>query len=84
MTVGVEVRLFSRSGCHLCEEVAQLLESMVREHGHLLVVVDVDTDPVLASRYGERVPVIQVENVDYDPPIAWPSVRIALREVQVE
>ncbi|HUQ74805.1 MAG TPA: glutaredoxin family protein [Burkholderiales bacterium] len=48
------LRLYGRRYCHLCEEMAQAL----RERGVAFVEIDVDSDPALEERYGERVPVL--------------------------
>jgi len=56
----VVVTLYTREGCHLCEEA----RARIREGGHGLAyrldVVDVDSDPDLARRFGEEVPVVFV------------------------
>lgn len=50
--------VYGREHCHLCQDmIAALRESQARLHFHLKVV-DVDSDAALASRYGERVPVL--------------------------
>jgi glutaredoxin len=52
-----QVVLYSRQGCHLCDDAAALL----RRHGLDFEVVDVDTDPVLRARYNECVPVVNID-----------------------
>lgn len=52
--------LYTRHGCHLCEEAHGRLQDAQRRHGFHLELVDVDHDPDLAARYGELVPVIAV------------------------
>ena len=52
------LRLLSRPGCHLCEEMKGVVEPLVRALGGTLDVVDVDSDPVLAERWGDEVPVL--------------------------
>jgi len=50
--------LYSRSYCHLCDELFDALEPW-RGTGEIAVtVVDVDSDPALDRRFGERVPVL--------------------------
>ena len=50
--------VYSRQGCHLCEELIESLLPLVR--GRLDVeVIDVDTSAVLRETYGERVPVLE-------------------------
>ena len=50
--------LYSRSYCHLCEEMLAALADLRSEFGFALEVVDVDTDPVLAQRFDTLVPVL--------------------------
>lgn len=50
--------LYSRRGCHLCEEMILDLELARRGRDWTFDVVDVDGDAALAARYGERVPVL--------------------------
>lgn len=53
-----ELTLYTRSGCHLCEEMKSALTPMLREFSLALREVDVDSDPALTTRFGEEVPVL--------------------------
>lgn len=57
----MELTLYTRGGCHLCEEMKAQLEPLVREFGVELREVDVDTDAMLAGRFGEEVPVLLLD-----------------------
>ncbi|MFO1314784.1 MAG: glutaredoxin family protein [Burkholderiales bacterium] len=50
--------LLTRSYCHLCDEMRDALDRIARRHGVAVAVLDVDADPALEARYGERVPVL--------------------------
>lgn len=50
--------LISRTCCHLCDEMEEALLPLLEELGVELHVVDVDSDPLLESVYGELVPVL--------------------------
>ena len=50
--------LYSRSYCHLCDDMKEALELLVRDEPHQTVVLDVDQDPALLSLYDELVPVL--------------------------
>jgi glutaredoxin len=52
--------LYTRRGCHLCEDARQRLREAQQAYGFALEVKDVDEDPDLAARYGEQVPVVTV------------------------
>ncbi len=56
--MGVTWTVLSRSGCHLCAEMIELLESEGEPLGVRFKVVDVDTDPALRRRFGDVVPVL--------------------------
>ena len=51
--------LYTRAGCHLCEEMLAELQAWISEGRIELSMVDVDSTPNLARRYGEWVPVLE-------------------------
>jgi glutaredoxin len=53
-----DVTLYTRPGCHLCEEAKAAMAPLLREFGAVLREVNVDDDAVLKERYGEDIPVI--------------------------
>lgn len=53
-----EVTLYTRPGCHLCEEAKAAIAPLLREFGASFHEVNIDADPVLRERYGWDVPVI--------------------------
>jgi glutaredoxin len=52
--------VYTRRGCHLCEDAWQRLKRTQRRYRFKLSTVDIDADPELAARYGEQVPVVTV------------------------
>jgi|SRR6516225_9457900 glutaredoxin len=56
----LHVVVYTRRGCHLCTAAWDQLRREQRGHGFQLEAVDVDTDPELATRYGNCVPVVTV------------------------
>jgi glutaredoxin len=66
------VTLYTRVGCHLCEEAERVLREQRAATPFRLELVDVDRDPELARRYGVRVPVVAVDGVElfeYEVPV---------------
>ena len=55
--------LYSRSYCHLCEDMAAALAAFMARTGlaYTLDIVDVDADPALVARYDELVPVLTAD-----------------------
>lgn len=52
----MQIVLYSRRGCHLCERAEDMLASRIAE----MSVVDVDSSADLAREFGTRVPVVEV------------------------
>jgi hypothetical protein len=50
--------VYVRAYCHLCDDMVAALEPLVAGRGVEIVQVDVDADPALEARYGDRVPVL--------------------------
>ena len=53
------VIVYTRQGCHLCEEAEAVVRRVAR--GHDVRIVDVDADPAITERYTVRVPVVEVD-----------------------
>lgn len=58
MTSGVRYELVTRHGCHLCDEMAALLDQVLPPLGAAWTPLDVDADAALQARFGEVVPVL--------------------------
>lgn len=57
----MRIMLYTRRGCHLCETAEDLLAVAVPDLAAEMTVCDVDTDPALQLRFGDRVPVLAVD-----------------------
>jgi glutaredoxin len=55
------VTLYGKAGCHLCEEAREAIEAVRAERQFELREVDIALDPGLHRRFGERIPVVEVE-----------------------
>jgi glutaredoxin len=55
-----EVTLYTRPGCHLCEEAKTAVAPLLREFGAVLREVNIENDAILEERYGWDIPVIFV------------------------
>ena len=53
-----EVTLYTRPGCHLCEEARAAIAPLLAEFRATLREVNIDADGVLRQRYGWDIPVI--------------------------
>jgi len=54
----LQITLYTRPGCHLCEEARQQMAPVLVEFGAELFEVNIDADPALRDLYSNDVPVI--------------------------
>ena len=52
-----DVILYTRQGCHLCDDALGLL----RRNGLSPRIIDIDSDPELVARYDTCVPVVVID-----------------------
>lgn len=50
--------VYARTYCHLCDDMIAALRQLQGRFVFELAIVDVDSDAVLETRYGEKVPVL--------------------------
>jgi glutaredoxin len=75
------VVLYTRHGCHLCDDAEQLL----LQHGLTPILVDIDTDPELKSRFDVSVPVVEIDGrVRFRGRVEPMLLRRVLRSLQAE
>lgn len=55
-----DVTIYSRPGCHLCEEAKAQVAPLLKEFNARLTEINIDEDPELRARYEYDVPVIFV------------------------
>lgn len=60
----VRLTLFGRTYCHLCDDMAAALAPIVARTHASVEIVDVDSDPALQARFGDRVPVLVAGDVE--------------------
>jgi glutaredoxin len=54
--------LYGKPGCHLCEGALSAIRGVLPRENVELLEVDVTLDPVLERRYGERIPVLTLDD----------------------
>jgi uncharacterized membrane protein len=78
----LEVFLYSRSDCHLCEIVQGYLDELREEIPHKLNIIDVDSSPELKKEYGLNVPVVKVGPYTLPAPIDRLKLAVTLNAAQ--
>jgi glutaredoxin len=57
----IAVTLYSRPGCHLCDEMKALVTKVARRIQMSIAEIDITTDPALERQYGEEIPVLMID-----------------------
>jgi glutaredoxin len=59
-----DVVVYSRPGCHLCEEAVESIVALHREGYRFdLHEIDIESDELLLKRHLERIPVVEVDGL---------------------
>jgi len=61
-----QVTIYSRSGCHLCEQAHQILLALQSKADYEITEIFIDGEPDLIELYGEQVPVIHIDGKPHD------------------
>jgi len=54
----ISVEIYSRPGCHLCDDAKEVIERVRKRFDFSLSVINIDSDPELKREYGELIPVV--------------------------
>lgn len=77
----IQVTLYTRKGCHLCDEVRELLDELKLEFPHELLAIDIDEDHLLKTSYGDQIPIVIIGEFVLKAPISVHELRMALQSV---
>ncbi len=73
------VTVYTRRGCHLCDDAIAIVRRVAAGRADV-DLVDIDADPALYERYTVRVPVVAVDGVEIaDYQVAADQLESALR-----
>lgn len=74
----INLTLYSREDCSLCEELLQQLHILQPEFPHSVTVVNIDDDQKLKNEYTDKIPVLIVGPYQLQAPITEDQLRITL------
>ena len=60
------IPIYSRHGCHLCDDAQAVLDSMREELNFEIDVINIDEDAELVKLYSDQVPVIHIDGEHHD------------------
>lgn len=63
---GARVTLYTRPGCHLCDDARLVVEQVCAEAGTAYDEVDITSSPELLEAYAEQIPVTLVDGRPHD------------------
>ncbi len=61
-----KITIYSRDGCHLCDDAINTLESLREELNFEIDVIDIDQNAELVKLYSDQVPVIHIDGIHHD------------------
>jgi glutaredoxin len=61
-----KITIYSRNGCHLCDDAFNTLEAMREELNFEIDVIDIDQNAELVKLYSDQVPVIHIDGMHHD------------------
>ena len=64
MHESIRIEIYSRPGCHLCDEAKAVIEPFTKKYSLDLRVTNVDTDAHLRDTYGTEIPVILINGTE--------------------
>jgi hypothetical protein len=70
------VTLYGKAGCCLCDEARAEIEAVRERRAFELREVDVSVDPLLNRRFGERIPVVEIDGEE--------AFELGVRAVELE
>ena len=63
MSERAQVIVYTRPGCHLCEEAKEEILAAGSADSYVLEEVNIETDPELVKLYGWEIPVITINGI---------------------
>jgi glutaredoxin len=77
--VAHRVVVYSKPGCHLCEDALALLNDLRAEFQIAIAEIDITTDDALHKKYFDQIPILVIDNrVTLAAPIRAQDVHAAL------
>ena len=74
----ITVTLYTRSGCHLCQQAKADLAALQSEIPHTLLEVDIESDPALQKKYLAEIPVVETGTYRLRAPFTVAELKMTL------
>jgi len=60
MSDPVSVEIYSRPGCHLCDNAKDAIERVRQRYPFVLKTINIEADAALEAAYGNEIPVVTI------------------------
>ncbi len=74
----LNITLYTRKDCKLCDEVKADLNALQEKYPHRLAEVDIDSDVALKEKFGQVIPVVEVGPYSLKAPITRQKLQMTL------
>ena len=74
----LNVTLYTRKDCKLCDEVKADLNDLQAQYPHRLAEVDIESVPVLLAKFATEIPVVEVGPYSLKAPITRQKLQMTL------
>lgn len=78
----LELILYTKNGCGLCDEVKAQLSRLAGAYPHRLTEIDITSDRAIFEQYHFVIPVVQIGEVELQAPITTAQLEAALATAQ--
>jgi hypothetical protein len=80
MTTALDLRLYIKPGCHLCEDAEAEIEAIGTLYPYSLECIDINSDAELTRRYWDQIPVLVIDGREYPAPLSRSVIERALND----
>lgn len=72
--------LYSKPGCHLCEDALAMVRDLSREFALTIEEIDIERDDALFKKYFDKIPVLMIDgSITLAAPLRRQDIRAALK-----
>jgi glutaredoxin len=78
MREAIQVLFYTKPGCHLCDDVDEVLDVLAQRHSLAVQRIDITQDVELYQRYWRTIPVVIVGDTTLQAPIDGRALQAAV------
>lgn len=78
MQAPIPIVFYTKRGCHLCENVDEVLDILQEQHSLAVQHIDITQDVDVYQRYWQRIPVVEIGTKCLQAPIDTQTLQAAV------